>query len=180
MCVVAQEERAGLGLGEDEPLDPYALADEHGIPVYALTSLREYDLRQEALDHYSGAGSDAWSAALVPVGTARMIVENDAHFLPRRRANISHELGHHLLEHSIEGIVLGEDHKRQFNVEQEKQALFISGQLLIPDRAARKAAYDGWNDDRVAAKFGVSSTFARMRMAGARVIASRAAAKRIL
>ena len=95
----------------------------------------------------------------------------------RRRSNIAHELGHHLLEHSFENVVFGEDHKRQFDPTMEKQALFVSGQLLIPDDAARKAAYAGWDNARVAEVFDVSEQFAQMRMAGPRVVADRASRK---
>lgn len=71
--------------------------------------------------------------------------------------------------------VLSEDHKRQFEPLLEKQASFISGELLIPDEAARKAAYADWDNARVAEKFNVSEQFAQMRMSGPRVIARRAA-----
>lgn len=59
-----------------------------------------------------GANGASWSAALVPLGSARVIVENDGHALVRRRASIAHELGHHLLEHLFDSVILGEDHKR--------------------------------------------------------------------
>lgn len=177
MRAVAQEERAGLGLSDSDPFDPRALAAEHGIPVYSLTELLEQDLAEETRDHFHFANTGSWSAALVQVGTARIIVENDAHAPVRRRSNLAHELGHHLLEHSFESVVLGEDHKRAFDAVQEKQATFISGELLIPENAARKAAYAHLDDTQVAQRFGVSVQFARMRMSGARVIAARATKK---
>jgi hypothetical protein len=177
MREVAEEERSDLGLGKHDPFDPYALAEAHGIPVYSLTELLDSDLGAEAHDHFHSSSSRSWSAALVPLGSARVIVENDAHAPVRRRSNIAHELGHHLLEHPFENVVLGEDHKRQFDPTMEKQALFISGQLLIPDDAARKAAYAGWDNARVAEAFAVSEQFAQMRMAGPRVVADRASRK---
>ncbi|MBJ8342975.1 ImmA/IrrE family metallo-endopeptidase [Antrihabitans sp. YC3-6] len=177
MREVAQEERSALGLSDHEPLDPYALAVEHGISVYTLADLRDNGLPLAAVDHFHHLGSSSWSAALIPLGTSRVIVENEAHARVRRRSNIAHELGHHLLEHSFEDVVLGEDHKRQFDSDQENQAKFISGELLIPDVAARRAAYDDWDNARVARAFDVSEQFAQMRMYGARVIAARAARK---
>lgn len=177
MRELAEEERGELGLATLDPLDPYALAEAHGIPVYSLTELLDFDLGPEAHEYFHSANSKSWSAALVPFGTARVIVENDAHPPVRRRSNIAHELGHHLLEHSFENVILGEDHKRQFNATMEKQALFVSGELLIPEAAARKAAYAHWDNARVADTFKVSTQFAQMRMAGARVIAKRAARK---
>jgi hypothetical protein len=163
MREVAMEERAGLGLNSQEPLDPYALAEEHGIPVYTLTQLLDHHLDPVTRDHFYAARAKAWSAALIPFGPARVIVENDAHAPVRRRANIAHEIGHHLLEHSFESVILGEDHKRQFNKDQEQQAMFISGELLIPEEAARKAAYADWDNTKVAQYFDVSEQFAQMR-----------------
>lgn len=175
MREVAEEERRELGLDVNDPLDPYALARAHGIPVYSLTELLDFDLGAEAYAHFQSSGSKSWSAALVPFGTARIIVENDAHASVRRRSNIAHELGHHLLEHPFENVVLGEDHKRQFDPTMEKQARYISGHLLISEDAARRAAYDGWDNVRIAQAFDVSEQFAQMRMLGPRAVADRAA-----
>lgn len=177
MREVAIEEREGLGLGSHEPLDPYALAEEHGIPVYTLTALLDHDLDDATREHFHSAQTKSWSAALVPLGNARIIVENDAHAEVRRRSNIAHELGHHLLEHPFDNVILGEDHTRQFDPALEKQATFVSGELLVPEEAARRAAYRNWDNATVAATFGVSEQFAQMRMKGVRVMAVRAAKK---
>lgn len=176
MRQVACEEREAIGLGPRDPLDPYALCAEHGIPVYALASLRD-DMTAGAVAHFTTQRPAAWSAALVPVGSARIIIENDAHALVRRRSSIAHEMGHHLLEHEFGGVILGEDHKRQFDESQEKQATFLAGELLIPLRAAERMAFDGWENARVAAAYQVSEQFAQMQMKGQRVRAQRAAAR---
>lgn len=130
MREVVQEERVGIGLGATDPFDPYALADAHGIAVYTLSSLSEFGMGADALDHFTIRNLSAWSAALVPLETARIIIENESHAAVRRRSNIAHELGHHLLEHSFDNVILGEDHKRQFNTEQEKQATFMGSTNL--------------------------------------------------
>ncbi|MEN8650031.1 ImmA/IrrE family metallo-endopeptidase [Streptomyces sp. 21So2-11] len=124
MREVALEERAGLGLGATDPFAPYALAEEHGIAVYTLSDLLGFGIGTEAFSHFTSSSSSAWSAALVPLGTARVIVENESHAMVRRRSNTAHELGHHLLEHPFDDVIFGEDHKRQFNEQQEKQAAF--------------------------------------------------------
>ena len=99
MRAVAEEERSYLGLNKHDPFDPYKLAEVHGIPVYSLTQLLDFDLGPEAHRHFHSTRSKSWSAALVPLGTARIIVENDAHSSVRRRSNIAHELGHLALAH---------------------------------------------------------------------------------
>lgn len=174
MRIVADEERAALRLGPYDPLDPYALCQEHGIPVYPLT---EFTDEHDAVAHFLIARGGSWSAALVPYGAARIIIENDGHALVRRRSSIAHELGHHLLEHEFHGIILGEDHRRQFDPQLEKEATFLAGELLVPFVAVERMAFDGWSNEQVAARYGVSEQFAQMQMKGQRVRATRAAAK---
>lgn len=177
MREVAEEERKELGLGWNEPLDPYALAEKYGIPIYPVHELAENDECRLAVDHFTHARQHAWSAALVPVGRRRLIIENTAHPPVRRRSNIAHELGHHLLEHDFDEVLLTDEGCRRFDSEKEKQAKFISGELLVPNKAAMRAAYDGLTNEQVAEKFNVSTQFAQMRMYGARVIAQRAITK---
>lgn len=177
MREVASEEREELGLGPTDRFDPYALAEAHGIPVYTLTDLRSWELGDDAHSHFFGANSGVWSAALIPFGKSRVIVENDGHADVRRRASIAHELGHHLLEHEFNASFLGDDHERLFDKAKEKQATFMAGELLIPNVAARKAAYAGLGNPEVACRYGVSEQFAQMQMSGPRVIAERASKK---
>ncbi|RKR75901.1 ImmA/IrrE family metallo-endopeptidase [Frondihabitans australicus] len=173
MRIIANEERADLGLGPFDRLDPYDLCDQHGIPVYELTSFAVN--AGAAAKYFTTDGSALWSAALIPAGTSRIILENDSHAPVRRRSSIAHEIGHHLLEHPFDHVILGEDHQRQFNATQEKEAKFISGELLVTTEAATQAAYRGWTNERVAREYGVSEQFAQMRMAGPRIRAQRAA-----
>ncbi|MFF3667454.1 ImmA/IrrE family metallo-endopeptidase [Microtetraspora malaysiensis] len=177
MREVVIEEREALGLGPTDPFDPYALADTHGIPVYGLGDLLAHGVSPEAFGHFTMGDTAAWSAALLPLGTARVIVENESHSRARRRSNIAHELGHLLLEHPFDNVILGEDHKRQFDEKQEKEATFMAGELLIPLTAAERMAFDGWDNARVAAAYGVSTQFAQMQMKGQRLRAERAARK---
>ena len=177
MREVAQEEREALSLGPTDQFDPYKLAEAHGIPVYALSELQRWNLSSDAHSHFFGNNSGTWSAALIPMGRSRVIVEHDGHADVRRRASIAHELGHHLLEHTFDASLVGENHERLFDKSKEKQAMFMAGELLVPDAAARKAAYAKWSNAQVAFAYGVSEQFAQMQMKGARVIAQRAAKK---
>jgi hypothetical protein len=178
MREVAQEEREALGLTVTDKLDPYRLADEHGISIYTLTELRDWDLSEEAHSHFFTNTTGSWSAALVPLGSGRIIIENDAHAEVRRRASVAHELGHHFLEHAFAEALIGGDHERLFDKTDEKQANFMAGELLVPDGAAFKAAYAKWTNAQVAQAYGVSEQFAQMQMKGARVVAERTARKR--
>ena len=177
MREVAEEERAQLGLGVFEPLDPYRLAEEHGIPVYAIDELADCDRSDRAVQHFTQVRKGAWSAALVPIGRRRLIIENRSHAPVRRRSSIGHELGHFLLEHPFDTILLTETGCRRFDPALEKQAMFVAGELLVPWKAAVKAAFDDWTNEQVSQQFGVSQQFAQMRMYGARAFARNARIK---
>ncbi|QIZ99812.1 ImmA/IrrE family metallo-endopeptidase [Leifsonia sp. PS1209] len=175
MREIAVEERTELGLSPRDPFDPYQLCDQHGISVYSLAELHE--MCPEAVDHFTQVRASAWSAALIPLGSVRLIVENHAHAIVRRRSSIAHELGHHLLEHRFSGVILGDNHSLVFSAEQEKQADFLAGELLIPLKAAERMAFDGWDNNRVASAYNVSTQFAQNQMKGQRVRAARASQK---
>ncbi|MBC6447972.1 ImmA/IrrE family metallo-endopeptidase [Actinokineospora xionganensis] len=85
--------------------------------------------------------------------------------------------GHYLIEHQFDTILLTEEGCRRFDGEKEKQTKFLSGELLIPWKAAVRAAFDEKTNEQVACEFGVSEQFAQMRMAGARVFARNALAR---
>jgi Zn-dependent peptidase ImmA (M78 family) len=91
-------------------------------------------------------------------------------------------MAHLLLEHEFDGILFtdGKCGRRDPVTKQmESEATELSGELLLPQVAARRAAIAGKTDDEVAELFDVSIEFARWRMnaTGARKIAQRTAAK---
>lgn len=97
------------------------------------------------------ATASMWSSSAVvcngyPPGNRPHRCRNDKHPPVRRHPNIAHELGHHLLEHAFDQVVLAEDHKRVLDEQQEKQATFMAGELVIPLQAAERLAFDGWDN----------------------------------
>ncbi|WP_439664646.1 ImmA/IrrE family metallo-endopeptidase [Lentzea sp. HUAS TT2] len=178
MREVAAEERAELGLTWDQPLDPYLLAKTHGIRVYPVDELPDCEGAERAVRHFTARRTDTWSAALVPVGHRRLIIENTSHAPVRRRSSIAHELGHFLLEHVFDEVLLTAEGCRRFDREKEKQATFVSGELLVPWKGAVEAALADMTNAQVAQTYGVSEQFAQMRMSGARVVARNIRAKK--
>jgi Zn-dependent peptidase ImmA (M78 family) len=174
---IALEVRDELGLGADDPLDPWVLAELYGIPVYGLTELKSWE---NIISHFNRRRQDAFSAALIPLEHARIIVENIAHALVRRRANVTHEMAHVILEHDFQNALLFADGCRLLDPDVEEEATWFAGELLIPTAAALTAARAGSSDGQVAASFGVSRSLAAMRMngSGARRRAEREAAAR--
>lgn len=176
---LALELRGEVGLGWNDPLDPYQLADEYGIPVYPIDDLPEFGCSERAIQHFAENRPKVWSAALVPVGTGKLIIENTAHAPVRRRSNTTHEMSHVLLEHDFDDLLLTDEGCRRYDPAKERQATELAGELLIPTKAAINAAFANKTNAQVASHFEVSIPFAQMRMAGARKIAERAIRKRI-
>ncbi|AKJ11584.1 hypothetical protein ABB07_16550 [Streptomyces incarnatus] len=180
---LALDVREEIGVGLHDRLDLQELTDEYSIPVYPSDQLAGDGCSDEALEHFSLRRPEAWSAALVPVGTARFIVENSAHTLQRRRSNVAHEMSHLLLEHEFDGILFADGGCRALGPEmaaREQEAAYLSGELLIPTKAAVSAALSRRSDEEVAKQFDVSLRFAawRMNASGARKIAQRTLQKR--
>jgi Zn-dependent peptidase ImmA (M78 family) len=175
---LAREVRAELGLSWNEPLDPYRLANEYGIPVYSIDTLPAHGCSEQAVRHFAENRPKVWSAALVPVGTSRLIIENTAHALVRRHSNTTHEMSHVLLEHEFDGLLLTDDGCRCHDPRKEREAGDLAGELLVPMKAAINAAFNQKTNQQIARHFGVSVQFAQMRMAGARKIVERANRKR--
>ena len=177
MAKVAAEERAALGLNLMDPLDPYVLAEAWGIPVYAISGLTAHDCPPETIEHFRSTSSRKWSAALIPVGSGRIIIENDSHATVRRRSSVAHEMSHHLLEHTFPEGVLSADHDKLYSRTVEKQALFTSGELLAPAEACKKLAFKDADNAAVAERFNISIQMAQMQMKGPRAYAKHALAK---
>lgn len=175
---LAAEIRREVALGDDVAFDPWALAELYGIPVYALCELPEFGCSARAIDQLSSG--PIFSAALVPLGSARLIIENDKHALVRRRASMAHEMSHLVLEHEFLEAILTDDGCRNWDRASEAEATWLAGEILVPFEAAKRAALAGVTDELVARTYGVSPAYARMRMnvTGVRKIASRSREKR--
>ena len=177
---LALEVREELGLAVDAALDTWELAATWGIRVYAVTDLADWGCAAETIAHYAGDGSGRISAALVPLGSVRVILENDTHSDERRRSNLAHEMAHVILEHDFGPQILTEDGCRAGDPTAEEEAAWFGSELLIPTDAAIRAALYGHTDQQVARRFLVSEPMARMRMnaSGARRIAARTRQRR--
>lgn len=160
---LAVEVRAEIGLGPLDRLDPRDLADEYGIPIYTITSLATA-CDPDVAAWFAGAGKGVLSAALVPVGTGRFIVDNDLHAATRRASSVAHEMAHILCDHEFTDVLITADGCRAASREDEAQADWLGGELLIPDVAAMSAARADWTDQQVADTYGVSLQRATMRM----------------
>ena len=177
---LALEVREEVGIGAHDTIDVYGLAELYGLKVIDLSRLSDFGCPSDSLDYFLNDGSASFSAAVVPVGSAHLIIVNDRHVPVRQRSSMAHELAHVLLEHDFPGSLCTDSRCRAYDDEAEEQAHLLGGELLITTTEAHRLAVYGVSDRDVAQKHGVSERFAKMRMdsSGGRLIARRAAAKR--
>lgn len=170
---LALELRAEIGLGAHAPFDPYLFASEYGIPVIQLSTLDGV-----ARDYFLRADGSALSGALIPNGSGVVILENNAQSLTRRRTTLCHELAHVVLEHEFR-VSLSDERKCGLGGDQEAEADWLSGEILIPHDGAFRLAKANATDEQVAQAYDVSLAIARWRMnhSGARKVMQRSRAR---
>jgi Zn-dependent peptidase ImmA (M78 family) len=173
---IALELRDELGLNLHQRLDPYALAAHLSIDILTVSDL--VDAARGDRDHLvAGKGRGIFSAATIFIDKyKRGIILNPGHAETRKGNSICHEIGHVVLEHPPTPLP-SPGAPRSWDPEQENQADYVAGALLIPRDAAHEAGKQGKTDEEVANQFGVSLALARMRMnkTGARLRAKRLA-----
>lgn len=171
---LALELRAEIGLDAHHAFDPYLFADEYGITIVRMS-----ELEGEARDHFYRRDDSALSGALIPYATGALILENDAQSETRRRTTLCHELAHIILEHQF-GLSLAVDERKcGLAGDQEAEADWLSGEVLLPYDGAYRLAQANATDEIAASHFEVSLAVARWRMnhSGARTVVRRTRAK---
>lgn len=158
---IARQVRRELRLGLAAPLDAWKLADHLGIPVLSLSSMKaeaEQAVRQLAREDY-----EAFSAVTVFRGYRRLIIVNDAHSRGRQASSLAHELAHSLLLHEPESAFDGEG-TREWNAEQEDEAQWLAGALLVSEEAALRITKDRLSMEVAAQRYGTSVDMVRSRI----------------
>lgn len=178
---MAEEQRRAVGLALDDPLDPERLAQHLGVTVWRPEDVP--DLPEHSLSQLTKKDSDSWSAVTLQVGRSRLTIVNSAHAPTRQRSSIAHELAHLILAHSPSRIDVSERGYlvlSTYEGEEEEEANWLSGALLVP-REGLMRAFRGRQDRRALAEyFGVSLQLLewRLRMTGVARQARRGAAYR--
>ena len=177
-CETAAEKyRTALGLKPVDPLDPKKLAAHLGVIVWRPEDVPE--LSNESLRWLTNHDSDSWSAVTIRHDDTKLTIVNSAHAETRQRSSLSHELAHIVLDHEPGRIDLSRDGHlllSSYEREQEDEAEWLSGTLLVP-RDGLLIAYRSTRDPRsLANRFGVSVDMLnwRLRMTGVATQARRA------
>jgi hypothetical protein len=160
---ICLEVRAELGLGRFAAFDPFALADHLLIPHEPIGDYAGDDRCGWAVAHLAAEGRDEFSAATVYRGTQRRILYNGQHSPARRWSDVAHELSHVLLEHEP-GPVRGNGDARTWNPDQEREASWLSGVLLVPEHVALRLARLETPITAAATSYGVSVQLMQFRL----------------
>src|SRR2546430_7977880 len=157
----AREVREELGLRWADPLDPWTLARHLEIPVVRLSQFNS--VAADAVHHFHRVDRSAFSAVTVFDESRRLIAYNDSHSIGRRASDLAHELAPALLHHRPGP---APDHRgcRRWNAEQEDEANWLAGALLISEEAALQIARSGEPLDEAAKRCRVSQAMITFRL----------------
>lgn len=158
---IARAVRRELGLDVAAPLDAWQLAAHLDIPVVTLSSMSAE--AEKAVVQFTRKDREAFSAVTVFRGYKRMIIVNDAHSHGRQASNIAHELAHSLLWHQPAPAFDG-DGMREWNAEQEEEAQWLAGALLISEEAALSIVRSKLSLEDAAQRYGASIDMVRGRI----------------
>lgn len=174
---LAKEVRQDFALTDDQPFDPFAWADEHGIP---FISLRDFTADEAAMRRFLDEKPHVWSAALLRDGNRHFVIYNPVRSNERIRSDLAHEVAHFEAEHDPSPAWTEKEGRCGGNSKaQELEAAELAGALLIPQEKAKAAAIRGIDPRLISARYQVSleMTEWRMRMSGGYAIRERSQSK---
>jgi hypothetical protein len=163
------EQRKRFELPPDASLNARRVAAEYGILVWSerdIAGVSDGDLVQLTV-----TDTDSWSAFTMRVGENHLIVANSSQSLPRQNSVIMHELSHILLGHELtSGSLTADGHfvPTSYDQDQEDEADWLAGTLLLPRPALLKIRRLGLTDSQAREQYLVSNQMLawRFRMTG--------------
>ena len=159
---LANDLRARLGCGEEQPAPLDAIAEDLRVQLLPADRL----IARERLEELQRLQPDAFSAGTFRLADGRrFIVFNPLHGPGRTRSNQAHELAHILLDHKVRTIERVGDLKfLTCDTEQEEEADWLGGCLLLPRPLLLQAAYAGMGPGDIAVAYETSEQMARFRL----------------
>ena len=172
---LASDTRERLGLRPTDPMSIADLARDQGVEIVDALSL----LPKERFDELQEIQSDAFSAATfrLPNGR-RAIITNPLHSEGRTRSNQCHELAHIILQHSVRTVErLGDQTFLTCDLEQEQEADWLAGCLLLPRELLMREVRRGLSATDIARVHSTSEDMARFRLNASGVLIQLARSK---
>ncbi len=159
---IASGVRERLECGENDPVPLDALATDLGVEIMSADQL----VPIERLEELQDLQDDAFSAATLRRRDGRkVVVFNPLHANGRTRSNQAHELSHIVLQHTLRTIEkVGEMSFMTCDIEQEEEADWLGGCLLLPRPILLQAAKQGKSPQQIAEEYQTSEPMARFRL----------------
>lgn len=162
---VAHQQRRRLNLASTDPLDPRQLAKLLGIAVYNVQEVP--GLSAECVRTLLHDDADSWSAVTITSGSRSVIILNSSHSQSRLASDLVHEIAHILIGHRASRIDLTEDGSlllSSYDKQQEDEANWLAGCLLLPREALVQIRFRGLDLETAARKYGTSVDMLRYRI----------------
>jgi hypothetical protein len=157
----AQRIRSGMGLHPADPLDSVQLARYVGAEVRCADQLTT-PAKLEALEEIQPG---AFSACTFTFGDRHVIVYSPLASPGRRQSDIAHEVAHLFLGHAVKEIQqVGGLCFFTCDPDEEQEANWLAGCLLLPRQLLYAAARRGLEAADIAERYGVSQQMAAFRL----------------
>jgi Zn-dependent peptidase ImmA (M78 family) len=148
-----------------DPLTASEVAAHHSVDVWHPRDVSE--VPPADLQHLLGAGSEEWSGFTLRVGNRHLVLINSSQSPSRQNSVLMHELAHIILGHELaSGMLTKAGHfvPSTYNQDQEDEAAWLGGTLLLPRPALLWMRRCLLSDDQAATHFGVSVDLLRWRI----------------
>jgi Zn-dependent peptidase ImmA (M78 family) len=165
----AVEVRRSFNLQPSAPLLATTYAKVSGVVVWSdqdIIDLPEEDRRQLTIED-----PESWSAFVIRIEQRHLIVYNSSQSEPRINSVIMHELSHILLGHKLTSAGISSEGyliPTIYDQDQEDEANWMAGTLLLPRPALLRIRNDGLTDNDAMSLYSVSKEMMqwRFRMTG--------------
>lgn len=160
--------RQALGISPLAPLDAKRYAAHVGVHILTLEELH---LTEKARRQLTEIDPTSWSGMTIRESELIGVLVNPTHSAERQASTMMHEVSHVVLNHvpvrvdvSPAGILL----VSEYSDDDEDEANWLSGALLLPRDALKYYREKGWPSARIISHFGVSQQMYdwRIRMTG--------------
>ncbi len=160
----AEAVRRQRGLSVWEPLAAMDLADS--LKARVITPEQLPSLAADARHRLETEHADVWSAITISTSPP-LVVYNPTHSPARRNSDLMHEMAHLLLEHVPSTVYIDPRTRvalRGHDKEQEEQANWLAGCLLLPRAALVRIRQLHVSDANACSQYVVSVEMLRFRM----------------
>ena len=159
---IAERVRAEAHLSTGAQVSPEALAEHLDVELLAGDAL----VPRSRFEELRELQDDAFSACTFPPIDGRtVVVHNPLSSIGRRNSDVAHELAHILLGHELSRVeTIGESTFLSCDPQQEEEAGWLAGCLLLPRELLLREVLQGRSDAAIARKYDVSEDMATFRI----------------